>query len=1191
MQTIIQAKTVSLGKSIRIKDLLDVQINSPSNGQVLLYNSTLQKFVNSSLENLNQVNSDWNAISGVSQILNKPAIGEGLVYDTETNIISHERKTIPIVSSQPTRFIKNISFDQFGHVSGITGGNISLAGLTGNYNDLNDLPIIPQDISDMNDVNNIIIERAEADSLYAARQNFRSTINSIIISGADSGTFDWEDGISDRRLLLDSTQVYAPTAENFNIENQGHGNPITVDITFKVDMIQAIEWNLFNKDINSIDVRGTFNGFSSGDTLTETDTPGIYKITKQISGFVGEVIEYKFYVNGGGPIESWEPGSNRIITLPNSSTYVLPVVRLNWNDLRVTQPIQIRLELDCTQIILAKEFNPTNEFLEVRGNFNGFSGGENWLLTQAGDSNIFSIQFELNAAIGDSIAYKFFISPPSFSVRPISFQSNNVFASGEIDANGTISAPNLREGGSFLSSKYSPLFHQHDYNNDIINKPTLFSGNYSDLSGKPNLATVATSGSYNDLLNKPESFDFESYQDFGKNQYTSGTRGTIATNKKGDIVAIISNTNLFVLKNINGYWIQKLGLGFNVNAVGNIEDRPNAIAFNGDGTLLAIGLPNETNVGIYGAVLLYELNLDNSYQYNGGVTQVQYLTSDEVDGEFGYAVALNDKGNILAASRPGYNNASGEVLVYNFDISTTPQRLTSAAGIYSNERFGYSLAINSDGTHLGATKLLINPDLQDGDNLNIYYSYTTFKYTLNNNVWTNESTWSLPSESNNVIPSYPKIALSGDGFTIAFSVYPGDNNTSLFRGLYFLRREILDWSVPSNWPGLSYPINPSTLSKSNANERFGNSLALNYDGSMLAFGNPGDSVEGENFGEAYIFELIGSSNLYQLKKVFKGSSTNRTNQYFGSSVCLSEIGDVIHINSVFDAASYTNSIYNILPNINTPTEDYHVVNKKYVDDNAGSFTQVNADWNATSGVEQILNKPVLFDGNYNSLSNLPTLFDGNYNSLSNLPFIPQDISELSDNYNLLGGSTFSGSYNDLTDKPTLFSGNYSDLSGAPTLATVATSGSYDDLSNKPNTYLILHAGHGGFTAVAGGATNYFDLRQDLAPGGVNLKGFGIPFSGTIISIGVVSRVGGTVGVNQGGSVDFYLYENETATSTLLHSTPNNSLTASFTGYSQTTDLNVPINANTRYSIRIDTPTFTTAATTVRHDLVIIIKPN
>ena len=39
--------------------------------------------------------------------------------------------------------------------------------------------------------------------------------------------------------------------------------------------------------------------------------------------------------------------------------------------------------------------------------------------------------------------------------------------------------------------------------NDLTDKPTLFSGSYNDLTDKPTLAPVATSGDYNDLLNKP----------------------------------------------------------------------------------------------------------------------------------------------------------------------------------------------------------------------------------------------------------------------------------------------------------------------------------------------------------------------------------------------------------------------------------------------------------------------------------------------------------------------------------------------------------------------------------------------------------------------------------------------------------------------------------------------------------------
>ena len=79
--------------------------------------------------------------------------------------------------------------------------------------------------------------------------------------------------------------------------------------------------------------------------------------------------------------------------------------------------------------------------------------------------------------------------------------------------------------------------------------------------------------------------------------------------------------------------------------------------------------------------------------------------------------------------------------------------------------------------------------------------------------------------------------------------------------------------------------------------------------------------------------------------------------------------------------------------------------------------QVNADWDAASGVAQILHKP--------TLATVAT----------------------------------SGSYDDLTDKPTIpaaqVNSDWNAASGVaqilnkPTLATVATSGSYDDLTDKP----------------------------------------------------------------------------------------------------------------------------------------------
>ena len=79
-------------------------------------------------------------------------------------------------------------------------------------------------------------------------------------------------------------------------------------------------------------------------------------------------------------------------------------------------------------------------------------------------------------------------------------------------------------------------------------------------------------------------------------------------------------------------------------------------------------------------------------------------------------------------------------------------------------------------------------------------------------------------------------------------------------------------------------------------------------------------------------------------------------------------------------------------------------------------------------------------------SNLATVAtSGSYNDLSNKPTIP--AAQVNADWNANSG------VEEILNKPTLAtvatSGAYSDLSGTPSLATVATSGSYTDLSNKP----------------------------------------------------------------------------------------------------------------------------------------------
>ena len=85
--------------------------------------------------------------------------------------------------------------------------------------------------------------------------------------------------------------------------------------------------------------------------------------------------------------------------------------------------------------------------------------------------------------------------------------------------------------------------------------------------------------------------------------------------------------------------------------------------------------------------------------------------------------------------------------------------------------------------------------------------------------------------------------------------------------------------------------------------------------------------------------------------------------------------------------------------------------------------QVNADWNASSGVAQILNKPTIpaaqVNADWNASSGVAEIL--------NKPTIP--AAQVNSDWNALSG--------------------VAQILNKPNLATVATSGSYNDLSNKP----------------------------------------------------------------------------------------------------------------------------------------------
>lgn len=140
--------------------------------------------------------------------------------------------------------------------------------------------------------------------------------------------------------------------------------------------------------------------------------------------------------------------------------------------------------------------------------------GDGFTITSGTGDNIGTMKFNEEGLVVNHGKNTVTISPKSEEVINITNGEEDVFEideNGELSINGNIIARSLRlENGVTIDSgvitNLATIATSGSYD-DLIDKPNLAavatSGSYNDLSNKPNLATVATSGSYNDLTNRP----------------------------------------------------------------------------------------------------------------------------------------------------------------------------------------------------------------------------------------------------------------------------------------------------------------------------------------------------------------------------------------------------------------------------------------------------------------------------------------------------------------------------------------------------------------------------------------------------------------------------------------------------------------------------------------------------------------
>jgi hypothetical protein len=207
-------------------------------------------------------------------------------------------------------------------------------------------------------------------------------------------------------------------------------SPVTVAVTFQLDLAQQINVGNFAPGTSLPYARGFYNGWAADVAMTNDPTilrtnqyglvtSNIYVATYSISGSPGQTTDYKYYIDTGANWESpaantGDPNdnNNRFFNLSGGTVQAVPIVFFNDAPYAPVATNDVTFQVDMTAQVLNGAFDPQTGTVEVRGNFNSW-GTPQILCTNdpaALNTNIYKAVVRLMDGVGASEFYKFWAS-------------------------------------------------------------------------------------------------------------------------------------------------------------------------------------------------------------------------------------------------------------------------------------------------------------------------------------------------------------------------------------------------------------------------------------------------------------------------------------------------------------------------------------------------------------------------------------------------------------------------------------------------------------------------------------------------------------------------------------------------------------------------------------------------------------
>lgn len=277
-------------------------------------------------------------------------------------------------------------------------------------------------------------------------------------------------------------------------------------------------------------------------------------------------------------------------------------------------------------------------------------------------------------------------------------------------------------------------------------------------------------------------------------------------------------------------WTQ---LGSSMHGEAAFDNSGQSIAMSDDGLSIIIGAPG--NSGSFNGA-----GQARVYSYDG-TDWVQ--KGADIDGEAQYDgsgsdVAMSADGDIIAVGASANSSSAGHVRVYEWNGSAWAQKGSDIDGESSSDQSGHAIDISADGLTLiiGAPK---NDDGgSDAGHVRIY--------EWDGSDWAQKGTDLNGSAAGNQF-GYA-VSISDDGDLIAVgAILASGTSTNCGKVKAY------------SWNGTSWIAKGANLFGESDSDRFGFSLSLNSDGTVLAVGAIWNDGAATKAGHARIFEWSGSN--------------------------------------------------------------------------------------------------------------------------------------------------------------------------------------------------------------------------------------------------------------------------------------------------------------------------------------------